>query len=173
MFGRSELLFTVKLRPYQSGPADILDVPLIFFSAFERLRPDPQDEMQRIGDIIRLYEPGPYPALEPIMHVGFLTHVLCRAPLIPCYLNGNPTPTAPHGFEKSNQLHHGRTDSRPGSGDGSRLYEVNMWMWRFGRGMPRSMSVSDAERLRAEYKSNWRSMGEKSKKRIRDREQDE
>ena len=36
-----------------------------------------------------------------------------------------------------------------------------------------SMSVSDAERLRAEYKSNWRSMGEKSKKRLRDREQDE
>ncbi len=31
--------------------------------------------MQRIGDIIRLYEPGPYPALEPMMHVGFLkTH---------------------------------------------------------------------------------------------------
>ena len=89
----------VKLRPHQSGPADILDVPLIFFSAFERLRPDPQDEMQRIGDIIRLYEPGPYSALEPIMHVGFLIHVLCRAPLIPCYLNGNPTPTAPHGLK--------------------------------------------------------------------------
>ena len=87
-------------------------------------------------------------------------------------LNGNPTSTAPHGFEKSNQLHHGRTDSRPGSGDGSRLYEVNMWMWRFGRGMPRSMSVSDAERLRAEYKSNWRSMGEKSNKQLRDREKD-
>jgi len=47
--------------------------------------------------------------------------------------------------------------------DGSRLYEVNMWMWRFGRGMPRSMSVSDAERLRAEYKSKRRSIGEKSK----------
>ena len=33
MFGRSELLFTVKLRPYTSRPADILDVPLILFSA--------------------------------------------------------------------------------------------------------------------------------------------
>ena len=70
-------------------------------------------------------------------------------------------------------LHHGRTDSRPASGDGSRLYDVNMWMWNFGRGMPRSMSVSDAERLRAKYKSQRRSKGEKSKKLLREREQDD
>ena len=41
-------------------------------------------------------------------------------------------------------------DSRQGAGDGSKVYEVNMPMWRFGRGKTRYMSVSEAEEKRAE-----------------------
>lgn len=65
----------VKLKPYNAAEADALEIPLVFFSALERVQLDPEDEMHRIGDIIQLYEPGPLPALEPIMHVGFLSHV--------------------------------------------------------------------------------------------------
>ena len=37
--------------------------------------------MQRVEGIIQPYEPGPYPAHEPILHVGFLAHVLCSVPV--------------------------------------------------------------------------------------------
>ena len=31
------------------------------------------------------------------------------------------------------------------------LYEeVNIWMWRYGRGSPRMLSIAEAERIRAE-----------------------
>ena len=79
MFGRPELIFKVKLKRYNGAKDDFLEIPLIFFSAFERVRLDPDDEMHKLGDIIQLYEPGPLPALEPIMHVGFLSHVLLYA----------------------------------------------------------------------------------------------
>ena len=36
-------------------------------------------------------------------------------------------------------------DSRNGAGNGSRLYEVNIWMWRYGRGQPRRITVAEAE----------------------------
>ena len=39
-------------------------------------------------------------------------------------------------------------DSRNGAGNGSRLYEVNIWMWRYwpyGRGQPRRVTVAEAE----------------------------
>jgi len=85
-----------------------------------------------MGEIILLYEPGPLPALEPIMHVGFLSHVLCRVPLVPCYMDGNEHPTIPRRFYRSSRVQHGRADRHESSGDGSRLYEVNMWMWKFG-----------------------------------------
>ena len=35
-------------------------------------------------------------------------------------------------------------DSRNGAGNGSRLYEVNIWMWRYGRGQPRRVTVAEA-----------------------------
>ena len=40
-------------------------------------------------------------------------------------------------------------DSRNGAGNGSRLYhdddEVDIWMWRYGRGQPRRVTVAEAE----------------------------
>ena len=36
-------------------------------------------------------------------------------------------------------------DSRNGAGNGSRLYEVNIWMWGYGRGQPRWVTVAEAE----------------------------
>ena len=145
-------------------------IPLIFISAFERVKLDPDDEMHKIGDIIQLYEPGPLPAFEPIMHVGFLSHVLCRVPLVPCFMDGSDHPTIPRRFARSSRIRHGRADRNQGTGDGSRLYEVNMWMWKFGRGTVRSRSVAEAERIRAAYASATRSLQHATRKRNRDKE---
>jgi hypothetical protein len=175
MFGRPELIFKVTLKRYIvaadhsiiTSEEDALEIPLIFFSAFERVILDDSDSLHRMGEIILLYEPGPLPALEPIMHVGFLSHVLCRVPLVPCYMDGNEHPTIPRRFYRSSRVQHGRADRHESSGDGSRLYEVNMWMWKFGRGMPRSRTVAETERLRASFAIAKRVLQQKTRKRNR------
>ncbi len=52
-----------------------------------------------------LYELGPWdPAVgyskKPVLHVGYLEHVLCKAPLVPCFLDGSSTNTIPHSKGK-------------------------------------------------------------------------
>ncbi len=91
MFGRPELMFKVKLKSFGEIRDESMELPLIFFSAFERVALESDYKMHSMGNIIQLYEPGPLPALEPIMHVGFLSHVLCRVSLIPCqcFVGGN------------------------------------------------------------------------------------
>ena len=70
-------------------------------------------------------------------------NVLGRVPLTPCFVRGNRTPTLPHNFGNNQQ---GTVaDSRNGAGNGSRLYEVNIWMWYYGRGQPRRVAVAKAE----------------------------
>ena len=175
MFGRSELIFKVTLKRYIvaanhsiiTSEEDTLEIPFIFFSAFERVILDDSDSLHRMGKIILLYAPGPLQALEPIMHVGFLSHVLCRVPLVPCYMDGNEHPTIPRCFSRSSRVQHGRADIYESSGDGSRLYEVNMWMWKFGRGMPRSRTVAETERLRASFAIAKRVLQQKTRKRNR------
>jgi hypothetical protein len=162
MFGRAELLFTIRLKR-RNG--EVFEIPLIFFSAFERVQLESDNEMHKMGDIIQLYEPGPLPVHEPIMYVGFLSHVLCRVPLIPCYMDGSEHPTVPHRFARSSKVRFGRADRQIGTGDGSKLYEVNMWLWKFGRGMPRSRTVSESERLRSSYAAMIKSKGHNTRKR--------
>ena len=72
MFGRPELIFKVKLKAYNDVESHTHEIPLIFFSALERVQLDPADEMHRLGDIIQLYEPGPLPApkLSPSCTLG-------------------------------------------------------------------------------------------------------
>ena len=146
-------MFKVKLKPYGKIRNESMELPLIFFSAFERVALESDDKMHRIGNIFQLYEPGPLPALEPIMHVGFLSHVLCRVPRIPCFMDGSDRPTIPRRFarssDSSSELKYDRADRQQGTGDGSKLDEVNMWMWYCGRGMPRPRTVSESERIRA------------------------
>ena len=62
---------------------------------------------------------------------------------------------------------HGKCDSRAGAGDGSKVFEVNMPLWRFGRGKTRSMSVEDAERLRSERLAAARRQAAETKRRRR------
>ena len=172
MFGRPELLGMITLRPIGATPADNadIDVPIVFFSAFERLELTPNKPMQRMLNITQIYEPGPWPSLDPIMHVGLLRNVLGRAPLVPLFLQGNSTATIPHGLRslRSQQFPHGRADTQPDKGDGSRIYEVNTWLWEFGRGMPRRMSVASAERLRHAMKADASAKSWATRKRNRE-----
>ena len=56
----------------------------------------------------------------------------------------------------------------PGSGDGSRLYEVIKWLWSFGRGMLRSKSVAEVEQIRNGYRSKSVKKSQASRKQKRE-----
>jgi hypothetical protein len=167
MFGRPELIFKVKLKTYGEIRDDTLELPLIFFSAFESVALESDDKMRRMGIIIQLYKSGPFSALEPIMHVGFLSHVLCRVPLIPCFMDGSDHPTILRRFARSTKINRGRANRQPGTGNGSKLYEVNMWMWNCGRGMQRPTTVSESEQIRASHAAISRTKQHATRKRNR------
>ncbi len=60
-----------------------------------------------------------------------------RVPLIPLFLAGNSTPTIPHKFSKRKEsgFPFGCADAATVDGRrGSNVYEVNPWLWQFGRG---------------------------------------
>ena len=83
--------------------------------------------------------------------------MLSRVPLFPCFLQleGNATPTIPHKLRhlKASAFQYGIADAAAVDGRrGSNVYEVNPWLWQFGRGRPRlggpSLSVSETEERR-------------------------
>ena len=61
-----------------------------------------------------------------------------RVPLIPLFLAGNSTPTIPHQYSQHKRSFPvGICDTAAADGRrGSNLYEVNLWLWQFGRGKP-------------------------------------
>ena len=60
-----------------------------------------------------------------------------------------------------------------GRGNGSRLYELNLWMWRYGRGHPRKVSVGDAEFRRRERAAGQRQRAAATMKRRREERGDD
>ena len=50
-------------------------------------------------------------------------------------------------------------DSRPDSGTGSRLFEINIWMWRYGRMFPPDVTVADAVAMRKQRAEKSRARG--------------
>ena len=104
----------------------------------------PDSCMQRKG-VPMLYERAA--TQVPSLYVCPVENVLGRVPLIPCYLNGNSLNTIPHSF-RSRIPREAAADSRPDSRTGSRLFEVNIWMWKYGRTFPREFSVEDAVAMR-------------------------
>ena len=59
-------------------------------------------------------------------------------------------------------------DSSVGRGNGSRLYELNLWMWRYGRGQPRKVTVAEAEQRRKERLTEARKRAVQTLKRRRE-----
>ena len=82
----------------------------------------------------------------PSLYVCPVENVLGRVPLIQCYLNGNTSNTIPYRYRGAIPVE-AAADSRPDSGTGSRLFEINIWMGRYGRMFPREITqaVADAD----------------------------
>jgi hypothetical protein len=124
------------------------EVSLVCFSTFEPIKLTPGRVMQRAG-VPMLYDTACNPRLR-CLYICPVTNVLGRAPLIPCFVGGNSHPTIPHSFKNDQRLGSASADTQRDRGNGSRLYEVNIWMWRYGRGRPRMVSIAEAERIRSD-----------------------
>ena len=148
-YARPQLYFTCVLRPtngrlpknrtYKKGPDDI-ECTLVFFSTFEELTLPFKGPMEDAG-VVKLYEPSPTPCL----YVAPVENMVGRVPLIPLFLAGNATPTIPHMYSKKKAagFPSGCADAAALDGRrGSNIYEVNPWLWRFGRGKPRLGGLS-------------------------------
>ena len=126
----------------QKGPDDI-ECTLVFFSTFEELMLPFKGPMEDAG-VVKLYEPSPTPCL----YVAPVQNMVGRVPLIPLFLAGNSTPTIPHMFAKRKDacFPFGCADAAAVDGRrGSNIYEVNAWLWSFGRGKPRLGGLSVAQ----------------------------
>ena len=80
-------------------------------------------------------------------------------------VSGNSHPTIPHRFKDDRRLGSASADTQRDRGNGRRLYEVNIWMWRYGRGHPRMVSIAEAERIRSERVSESRVRAAETRKR--------
>ena len=144
-YARPQLFFKCKVCP--TGAMDFprrhKEFSLIFFSTFEPISLTPDSCMRKDGPM--LYERSA--TVLPTLYVCPVENVLGRVPLIQCYLNGNTHNTIPHKYRGYIPAE-AAADSRPDSGRGSRLFEVNIWMWRYGRTFPREIAVADSVELR-------------------------
>ena len=64
---------------------------------------------------------------------------------MPLFLAGNSTPTIPHKYSqhKRSGFLVGTCDTAAADGRrGSNVYEVNPWLWQYGRGKPRLGGLS-------------------------------
>ncbi len=80
-----------------------------------------------------------FSTFEPCLYICHscpVANVLGRAPLIPCFICGNSYPTIPHRFKDDQRLGDASAGTQQDRGNCSRLYEVNIWMLRYGRAAP-------------------------------------
>ena len=155
-----------RLETGAKGPgysASHKEVSLVYFSMFEPIDLTPDSIMQQAG-VPMLYDSASNPRL-PCLYICPVANVLGRAPLIPCFIGGNSHPTSPNSFKDDGRLGSASADTQRDRGNGSRLYEVNIWMWRYGRGLSRMVSIAEAERIRAERLSESRTRAAETRKR--------
>ncbi len=67
-----------------------------FFSTFEELQLPIHGPMEDAG-VVKLYEQSP----TPYLYVAPPENMVGRIPLIPCFLDGNTTPTISHKYSKN------------------------------------------------------------------------
>ena len=93
--------------------------------------------------MMKLYEPSPTPCLY--VALADSENMVGRVPLMPLFLAGNTTLTIPHLYSKRRDscFPMGCADAAALDGRrGSNVYEVNPWLWQFGRGKPRLGGLS-------------------------------
>ena len=101
----------------------------------------------------------------PSLYICRAETVLGRVPLMPCYIRGNTHPTLPHCFgDRAGAT----ADSSVGRGNGSRHYELNLRMLRYGRGQPSKITVEEAEQRRRERLTEARKRAVQTLKRRRE-----
>jgi hypothetical protein len=68
---------------------------------------------------------------------------------MPCFVDGSTQPTVPYTYSTKG-LSGARTNTnlKHDKGNGSWLYEVNLWVWRYGKGQLRKMLVLKTMQLR-------------------------
>ena len=153
---------------HKTGPDD-LRYDLVFFSTFEELKL-PFDRLMEDAGVVKLYEPSPTQCL----YVDPAENMVGRIPLIPCFLDGNATPTIPHRYSKNKSACFPAGSADAAAEDGRRdsnVYEVNTWLWQFGRGKPRigGLTIEEtAERQDSARKSSDKRRKETREGRMRD-----
>ncbi len=131
-----------KNRIYICSPDDLHYHQVVFFSTFEELKLSIGWPMESAG-VTELYEPFPTPCL----YVAPAANMVGRVPLTPLFLAGNTTSTIPHKYsqhhDKRSSFPVGTCDAAAADGrSGSNVYEVNLYLWQFGRGKPRLGGLS-------------------------------
>ena len=114
---------------------------------------------------LKYFEPSPVPTL----YVGRVEDLLGRVPLISCFLEGNATSTILHKYSSRQRdaFECGCADGAgPNSRRGSHVYEINTWLWNFGRPQPRvgGLSVAKTEKIRRKSLSEASKRGWATKK---------
>ncbi len=74
-----------------------------------------------------------------VVYVAPAANMVGRIPLMPCFLDGNATPTIPQKYSKNKSSCFPAGCADAAAEDGRRVsdvYEVNTWLWMFGRGKP-------------------------------------
>jgi hypothetical protein len=100
--------------------------------------------------IMKLNQPSPV----PILYVGRAEDLLGWVPLFLCFLDGNATSTIPYknAPRQKQAFEYGCADSACQGSimQGQPFYEINTWMWSFGRPQPRigGLSVTKTKRIR-------------------------
>jgi hypothetical protein len=90
-----------KDRRHKTGPHN-LRYNLVFFSTFEELTLPIKGPMEDAASgVVKLHEPSPTPCL----YVALAWNMLCRIPLMPCFLDGNTTLTIPHTSTARTRIH--------------------------------------------------------------------
>jgi hypothetical protein len=132
----SQLFFNCTLCPTgaKGDSSTHNEVSLVYFSTSEPIQLTLDTIMQQPG-VPMLYDSASNPRL-PYLYICPVANVLGRAPLIPCFIGSNRHPTIPHRFKDDWRLGDASADTQGDRGNGSRPYEVNIWMLRYGRGRP-------------------------------------
>ncbi len=114
----------------------------MYFSTFEPIDLTPDSIMQRAG--VPMYCGSASNLRLPCLYICQVANVLGRTPLIPCFIGGNSHPTIPHRFKDDRRIGHASAGTLRDRGNGSRLYEVNIWsmMWCYGRDRPPMVSIA-------------------------------
>jgi hypothetical protein len=162
---RPQLFFKSTIRPIGGNEdgTDDMELTLMFYSTLERIVLTPDHPLQQAG-MEMFYEPMP----EPFLYVDHISHAQCRVPLTPVFMQGNKTPTIPSKFarQKNQLFQYGQADTP--RKEGSKLYEVNHFIWNFGCPKARINTVAQAMAARKQVQEiRARKISESRKKNSR------